>query len=140
MQNTPQPLDIVAVVIAVASLLFGPSMAAIVGPYAVIFLGAVVGAVYSASGRVQTAKIGTFAYCALMVVISVAVTVPVAELAAPYIRITESRSLFFPVSAAIAGVGDKWPGVFAWAWSLVRSIAERRAGTTPNEPPQGGPQ
>lgn len=131
MTTPPQPLDIVTVAVAIASVLFGARMAAIVGPYAVIFIGAVVGSVYSATGRASSGKLSALGYCALMVLLSVSITVPAAEILAPYIRVSEPRHLFFVVSAGISAVGDKWPGVILWAWGLLQKMAERKAGGQP---------
>lgn len=132
MQTQTQPLDLVAVLIALATPLFGPQMAAIAGPYAAIFLGALVGAIVSAAGRPSRGRTETLAYVAVLVLVSLAVTVPAAEIAAPYIRVAEPRYLFFPAAAVISGVGDRWPGVIAWAWGLVKT---RISGA-----PQGGQQ
>lgn len=128
---TPQPpsLDVVTMAIALAAAMFGPELATFVGPYAVIFLGAVLGGAWSASRRPPATRVETVGYLALIVLLAVLVTVPLADFAATYLGL-QSRVLFAPVAAVISGVGPDWPGVFAWAWGIVRGIVERKTGGT----------
>ncbi len=133
-------LDIVAVLTAIAGAMFAPEFAAIAGSYAAIFLGAVVGAFWAASTRpAGSSTLGTIGYAIAVILLSLAVTVPTAEVASPYINVSEPRYLFFPLATIIAGVGDRWPKLVAWAWSFIRSgIARRAGGDSSNLPPPGG--
>lgn len=137
MQNAPPSLDPVAVLVVLLSPLFGPAMAGVVGPYAVILLGAIGGAVYSASGRPgEIGRIGIIAYMFVMVLLSVGLTVTASEIAASRIHVAEPRYLFFPMSMLISGIGWRWPSLVRWAWGVWR----RRAAGDPrdNPPPPGG--
>lgn len=128
MLNAPPPaLDVVTLAIALAAAMFGPELAAVVGPYAVIFLGAVLGGAWSASRRPAGSRFETVGYLGLIVLLAVLVTVPCADFAATYLHL-ESKVLFAPVAAIISGVGSDWPGVFSWAWGVVRGMVERKAG------------
>ena len=134
MQTSPQ-LDPVAVLIVVLSPLFGVKMAGVVGPYTVILLGAIGGAVYSASGRpAELGRLGIIAYMWVMVMMSVGLTVVASELAAPRMNITEPRYLFFPMSMLISGVGWRWPSLvkFLWRrWWVNRGQQQPPPGGTP---------
>lgn len=141
MPSQPQPLDIVAVAIAFASLLFEPRLAEIIGPYAVIILGAILGGALSASRRGPTTRAATIVYMALMIILALLVTVPLAEVTAAYIPIVrvEPRVLFAPLAAVVAAIGNDWVAVGKWVIGLVRRAVERWAGAPPNPPPSGGP-
>ncbi len=129
------PLDIVTVAIAFASLLFKPEIAQFVGPYAVIFLGAILGGALSAARRGPATRASTLGYMALVIILALMVTVPLAELLAPQIPIRlEPRVLFAPVAAIVSGVGQDWPKVGAWLVNLARGVIERRVGAPPGGP------
>ncbi len=137
--QTP-PLDIVAVAIALASLLFKPEIAQFVGPYAVIFLGAILGGAMSAARRGPATRAVTLGYMALVIILALLVTVPLAEMLAPQIPVRiEARVLFAPVAAIISGIGQDWPKIGAWIINLARGVIERRVGAPPNDVPPGGP-
>lgn len=125
MSATPQPsIDIVSVAIAVATVAFGPDLAAVVGPYAVILLGALLGAAWSAGRRKSDTRMSTLAHMALMIGWALIVTVPLALLAGATFG-WESKWLLGPVAVIIAGIGPDWPDVGRWAASLVRGAGER---------------
>ena len=118
------PIDIVTVVIALASAAFGPELAAYVGPYAVILLGALLGAAWSASRKEPGTRVSTLGHIALMVGWALMVTVPTALLAGKAFG-WESKWLLGPVAVVIAGIGHDWPAVGKWALGLARSAIER---------------
>jgi hypothetical protein len=125
--STPQPpIDIVTVAIAIASAAFGPELASVVGPYAVILLGAALGAAWSASRREPGSRMGTLAHVLLMMGWALLVTVPAAAIAGQAFG-WESKWLLGPVAVVIAGIGQDWPGVGRWALDLLRGLAERWA-------------
>jgi hypothetical protein len=138
--NSPQPLDIVTVMVVVSGLLFSPRIAAIVGPYAVILAGAVLGGAVSAASRPKDERIGTIGYLLMVVTFALLVTVPLSEVTAPHVRLSEPRLLFGPVAAVISGIGYRWPKFIGIALEFARSLLTRRygGGAPPNEPPPGG--
>lgn len=135
------PLDIVTVSVILAGLLFDPRIAEIVGPYAVILLGAVLGGSLSAARRGSSSRVETLGYMALVIILALLVTVPLAEVTAAHIPLArlEPRVLFAPVAAIVAGIGHDWPNVGQWAIRLVRGMVERWA-SKPNDTPPGGQQ
>lgn len=132
----PPPLDIVTVLIAISTALFGQHVAGVVGPYAVILLGAILGAAWSASRRPPSpTRFGTFGYILMLVGWALLITVPATELLANYAKL-EKRWILGPVAAVIGGIGDDWPKIFAWVWNRVRNRFERRlGGTAPSDKP-----
>lgn len=130
----PPPLDIVTVAVAVATALFGSQVAALVGPYAVILLGALGGAGWSALNRQESGNWRTAAYMALRVLLALMVAVPLAELvvwaAASFGWSADSRWMLGPVAAVIAGVGPEWFIV------QLRRLAELRLGLRREDTPQ----
>ena len=110
--HPPPPLDIVAVAVALAGVLFGNDMAEIIGPYAVIFVAAVLGAAWSATRRPAVGRGSTVAYLIFFIVAAVLVTVPCAEIAASYLPSRLGMRILLPgVAFTIAGIGPDWPGV-----------------------------
>jgi hypothetical protein len=125
--NPSPPIDIVTVAIAIATALFGREIAAVVGPYAVIVLGALLGAAWSASRREQSTPGNTFGHMLLMVGWALIVTVPLAAVAGTYAGL-ESKWLLGPVAVVIAGIGQDWHAVASWVLGRLRALVERRGG------------
>jgi hypothetical protein len=124
---TPPPIDVVTVAIALASIAFGPRVAEMVGPYAVIFLGAALGGAWSASRRDPASRGSTIVHMLLMMGLAALITVPLAGVAVHYLEL-DLKLLLGPVAVVIAGIGHDWPRVGAWAIDLVRGLAEAWAG------------
>ena len=74
-------LDPVNVSIALASVLFGPALAAVVGPYAVILIASTVGAAWALGRRDPSARIGAAWYFLRLNATAVLVTVGLASIA-----------------------------------------------------------
>lgn len=138
--QSPQ-LDLVTVFITIAAALFGKELAGVVGPYAVIFLGAILGGAWSASRRPATTRLALVGYLAAVVIGVLMVTVPAAELIASRYPAIEVRWMLGPVAVIVGGIGGDWPKVIAWFLGLFRSVVERwatRQGAgDPNQPPGG---
>lgn len=120
---TPQPppqLDIVTVAIALLTLITGPEIAAMVGPYSVILLAAIGGAAWSASAMPAATSGATVRHIAFMVGLAVIGTVPLAEGVARLAGI-EARWAFGPVAAVIAARPD-------WIVGWLRRWFSRRTG------------
>lgn len=135
--------DVVTLAVALVAAVVGPGvMADLVGPYAVILLGAVIGAAWSATRRrpdgaedAPPPRGATVAYMLLVIGLALLLTVPAAEFAARYLGL-ESRWVLGPVAAIIGGIGRDWPGVGAWFLGILRSVIERWSRDAP--PPGGG--
>jgi hypothetical protein len=115
-----QQLDVVTVAIALATLVFGPATAEIVGPYSVIFLGAVGGASWSAAQRPPSSRGRTLGYMSWMVGLALIATVPLAELAAHWSGLN-ARWMFAPIAVLVAARP-------AWVLGQLRRVVERRTG------------
>lgn len=137
------PLDIVTVAITLSTALFGAPVAAILGPYAVIFIGAVLGASWSASRRPPSeSRLSTLLYVMGVVLLALMITVPATELLVAYAKV-EARWILGPVATLIGGIGDDWPKIRVWAMNFLRDAVARRFGggapTDPPNPPGGQP-
>ena len=126
MTASPPPIDIVTVATAVAVALFGQELAVVIGPYAVITLGALLGGAFSASRRESQTLGKSFGFMLSMVALSLLVTVPLAAMLAPYIG-ADQRWLLGPVAVIISGIGHDWPKVCGWAVDQTRQVIERWA-------------
>lgn len=122
----PPPIDIVTVATTLAGLLFAPAVADAVGPYAVILLGAILGASISAGLRPPDARIGSFMHMCIWVGLALVLTVPASLIAIAYMpEGIEVRWVLGPVAIVIAGIGHRWPDVAQWAMALLRRLIER---------------
>lgn len=121
-------LDPVSVAIALASVLFGPPLAAIIGPYAVILISATVGAAWSLGRRDPAAKLSAAWYFLRLNATAILVTVSVAKLAGIWLGLADHSWLLAPIALVVGGVGDDWPGVGKWLVATAGRIFERRTG------------
>lgn len=118
MSATP-PLDPVSVAIAAASGVVGVGAAQYIGPYLVIGLGGLFGALL-ALRRSEQERTGLQAlgFGAALVVAATMVTVPLAESAAALAG-KDWKWLAFPIATGVAWVGDGWHAFAERAWKRV---------------------
>lgn len=121
-------LDPVAVVVALVTLLVGPKLAAYVGPYVVIAAAGLTGASIALSRRDPKAKPGTWAFLALMVSMSMLVTVGLTKLAALAWAPLGSDFMLVLVALLVGFIGDDWPSVMKWAVSRIKGRIDKKAG------------
>lgn len=121
-------LDPVNVAVAIASVLFGPAIAGVIGPYAVIVMASTVGAAWALGRRDQTARLGAAWYFLRLNATAVILTVGVAKLLGVWIGSEETSWLLAPVALFVGGVGDDWPRLCSWLGLRVIRLFERRAG------------
>ena len=122
-------LDPVNVAIVLTAILFGPTVAGIVGPYAVILLAASVGAAWSLGRRDPSdTKIKAAWYFLKIDVTAILVTVAIANLIAKWLGHAESDWLLSPVALIIGGVGDDWPKLLRQVWFRFARLIEKRVG------------
>lgn len=131
MQNNSN-LDIVYVMVAILTTLFGPQMAAIVGPFAVIVLSAVGGAAWSVGRRppeLRTKGNDAFFFFRLSIT-AIMVAGGLAVFAERWTG-AGTRQWTLPVIALMIGaVGDDWPGVGRWFAGVVRRWAAKKTDVT----------
>lgn len=137
-QPTGTP-DLVSAAVFFATALFGGEVAAVVGPYSIILLFAMLGAGWSVSALpskpTRLAAIGLFAG---IVLFALGVTVPLSELTSSYLPSLKPSVIFGPMAALIGGIGPNWPKVGRWVIGFVADLVRSRAGLPP--PPPGGAQ
>lgn len=122
-------LDPVSVAIALASVIFGPALAGVIGPYAVIFMGSTVGAAWSLGRRQPGAKLGAVWYFARINTTALLVTVSVANIAAGWIGAQDSHWMLAPIALFVGVIGDDWPRVASWLLVRAGRVIERRTGS-----------
>ncbi len=125
-------LDIVYLMVSILSALFGPEMAAIVGPFAVIFLSSIGGAAWSVGRRppeMRTVGNDIFFFTRL-VITAMVVTGGIAVFAERWTG-PDTRQWTLPVIALLIGaVGDDWPTVGRSAMQIVGRWATKKADPT----------
>jgi len=119
-------LDPVSVAVVLASTLFGPQLAAIIGPYAVILLGATVGAAWALGRRETDKKSGAVAYFMLINGTAVLVTVGISNLVGRWLGHEDANWLLAPVAMVIGGVGHDWPGVLKTVQEKIMGLWGKR--------------
>lgn len=127
-----QNLEPVAALVAVLSLLLGPVLAGIVGPYAVIMIACTTGAAWSLGRRDPMARTGAVMFFLKMIVTALLITVPLAELAAHYITPSMGRWLLVPIAIMIGGIGDDWPAVGRFILERLGRLIDRKIDTVGN--------
>ena len=125
----PQQLDPVSVGIALAGVIFGPVLAGIIGPYAVIIISATVGAAWALGRRDKAARLGAAWYFLRLNATAVLVTVGLANLAARWLGVSDHTWLLAPIALIVGGVGDDWPRVGRWLLVRAGRLFERRTGS-----------
>lgn len=123
--SSPPQIDLVTVAIAIAALVFSPEISAIVGPYSVIILGAVIGGGLGLSNRPPTSRFSAAQYLVLMVGLALLVSVPFSDLLANHFGV-RSNWLLGCVAVVVAWIGPDWPLIGAWLAGVIRKIVERR--------------
>lgn len=133
MQPQPPPIDIVSVCIALATLLFGNDLAQIVGPYAVIIMGAVLGSGLSAA-RLEPGKgMSTGMHMLTYITLALLLAVPVAFVVERQMGYAH-KWLLGPVAVLVSGIGHDWPALVRWALGQVRTLLERWLGKKGEQP------
>lgn len=131
-------IDPVTAAIAIGGLIFSPALSDIVGPYAVIVLASGVGAAWSLGRRPSDTRAGAAGYFALICGTAMFVTGGMADLAAQWLGLADSRVLLAPVSLLFGGVGYSWPALVNRAWRVAVRIFCRRYGGGNDSGPNGG--
>lgn len=119
-------LDPINAAIALGSVIFGPQLAAIIGPYAVILIAATVGAAWSLGGRAPTSRGSAVRYFALLNATALLVTVQAANALALWFGMQNTTWMLAPIALVIGGVGDAWPRIGQWIVARMGRLIERR--------------
>lgn len=134
---TPQAeqiqLDVVTVAVVAIGAMAGGEVARYAGPYLVIIVAALVGAVGAEMRRPGSTRMQALGFILLLTTMSVLLTGALAALAVHALDqaglLIDSRFLLVPISGGIAYIGHDWPGVAAWIGSRLKKLIDRRLGT-----------
>ena len=123
---TPGSLDLTPVTVftVIASSVFGVQMAAVIGPYIVIGIGAMGGAAVAIMQREGSGNVRAFVYFLAMTALAVLLTVPLSLLVVTFVTPIQEQWLFAPVSFALGFAGDKWPAILSWVGTKVSSLVD----------------
>lgn len=121
-------LDPVNTAIVFASIVFGPALAALIGPYSVIVIASAVGAAWSLRRRETLSHLDTIAYFTLIIFTAILVTVSAASTVANWLSMPEGTWLLSPIALVIGGVGADWPRLIKWCFT--RWFKHRTGGNT----------
>lgn len=119
-------IDPVSAIVTVLALLFSPALADVVGPYAVIVLGAAIGGGWALSEREPGTRVEGLRYFMLNIGMALLLTVGFAELANRYLGMDTINWLLAPIAMLIGGVGHRWPAIGAWVVDGLRRFVDRR--------------
>lgn len=115
------------VAIALASVLFGPALAGVIGPYAVILIASTVGAAWALGRRDPSARLGAAWYFLRLNATALLVTAGLATLAGKWLGFDETNWMLAPIALLVGGVGDDWPKLGRWIFERVGRVLERKA-------------
>lgn len=136
--NPPGPapqIDPVSVLAALLAGWVGAEYAQTIGAYAVICLGALLGAGAALGRRPPSARNSSAAaFVAWLVLMALLFTAPAALVVAT-VGGPQWKWTVAPLAALIAGIGHDWPRVGRWVVELVRDAISRRVGGRPPDPP-----
>ncbi len=123
-------IDPITAATAFASVLFGPDLAAYIGPYAVIMVGSTTGAGW-ALGRAEpmASRLEALAFFTRLNLMAVLLTVPFAAGAKWAFDLDDNNWLLVPIALFIGAVGNDWPVLGRWILTRVGRLFERRTNT-----------
>lgn len=122
-------LDPVAVAISIFTAFVGPSLAEVIGPYAVVVLSAAIGAGWALERGEHRPWHGTSLFIARICGTAVMATWMVSRLMAAYLPFgLEPVTLMGPIAFAIGAIGDDWQRIGQWLAGHVRERINRHGG------------
>lgn len=133
MPAAPTDLSPVAAVTAILGAILGPEVLPYASAYAVIGAGALVGAMIGLFRRAPCTPFASVMFVSIMFLASMGTAVPVAQWIAGYLH-QPVTWLFFPVSLAVAAVGEDWlklpfGAVVDWISARIKSMLGAKNGT-----------
>jgi len=130
--NSSPVTDAVGLGIFLAGLVYAPAVAAVVGPYVVIILAAVIGASFAVKRREKTTRFAAAWYFFRVAGLAVLGTVSLASWASSYYSGWTERALITPVALLIGSIGDDYPALAKWFMAkFLASIDLFRGGSKP---------
>lgn len=121
-------LDLVAALLVVLGLMFSPQLAAVLAPYLVVVLGALIGTGWGLKRRTApTSWRDTVFFVTLMLGTCLVVTVPAAIWLQRYTGEGTFQWILGPLAILIGAIGEDWPDVGKWALGLFKRFLTKRA-------------
>lgn len=129
MTGNNQPADLLALFTALLALAFSRELAAVVAPYAVILLGALLGTGWGLKRRAPAGgRLGAWTFVVLMLGTALVFTMPAAVWLQQWLP-GSYQWILAPLAATIAAVGEDWPNVGTWAAGMLRRKVEPGGGS-----------
>jgi hypothetical protein len=124
--DTNNQTDVMQLFVIMVASIFGPSMAAIIGPYILIAFAAATGAGWSLGRREPKGKASALFYFVRVVFTAVLLTVGISKIAAGFIPSVEADWLVAPVALIIGLIGDDWYKIGEWFVQKVKLFVDRK--------------
>lgn len=106
--NPPSITDVVGLAVFISTLIFSAEVAAVVGPYILIVLAAVVGGSFSLARRQKTTRASAVLFFLRVVGLAVLLTGGIAALTSAQHPSLNERVLLAPVALVVGFIGDDW--------------------------------
>jgi hypothetical protein len=106
--------DLLVLFATLLALVFSPRLSAVLAPYAVIIVGALLGVGWGLKRRPIDSKSGKWSFVALMLGTALVFTMPAALLLERYLGAASYQWMLAPLAALIGAVGNDWPSVGSW--------------------------
>lgn len=108
-------VDPISVTVALATLVFAPEVARVVGPYLVILFASTIGASFALAARESSTKLNAALFFFRVNGLSVLLTHSIAYAVNLGYPVEDQQTWFAPIAFALGFIGDRWPAVFTWA-------------------------
>lgn len=124
MVRTQPDISIIGLAGLIASTLFGPEVAAVVGPYIVILIASSVGASFAVARREKQQRTSVWFFFLRTVGIAVLLTVALASGITGHYPSLSERVLIAPIAFVLGFIGDDWPAVFRWGADKINKLVD----------------
>ena len=129
MPPTDNHPDLVILVVTILALIFSPTLAAVLAPYIVILLGALLGTGWGLKRRPVTSTASPWSFVLLMLGTALIVTMPAAVYLQRWVGDNTFQWLLAPIALVIGAIGEDWTRIGIWAVGFIRRVANKRADT-----------
>lgn len=113
-----QHLDPTHVAVTIASVVLAPTLAEVVGPYAIIFVASSIGASWALGRQAMMTRLKALLFFLRINATAAIVTVFLADFLAKQLGYISGSGdglwLIAPIALVIGGVGDDWPTLIQW--------------------------
>lgn len=117
-------VDPISVTVALATVVFAPEIAHVVGPYLVILFASTIGASFALAARPSTTRMNAALFFFRVNGLSVLLTYSIASIVHSQYPLDDLRSWFAAVAFILGFIGDRWPTLMMWAASKVSKLVD----------------